>query len=96
MITLTTVETTEELEPSDSKNLAETSGQGEEGESTLFECRAKLHKLSEGKYNPIGLGIFKIKSGEKKRLLMRQEGNGNVVLVRIQYLAEGLEYESHK
>ena len=69
-----------------SKNLAESLGEGEEGEETVFEKRAKLYKLESGKFNAVGLGPIKLKrvKGEgkrKRRLLMRTDGNGAVILV---------------
>ena len=74
---------------SPSKNLAETVGVGEEDEETVLEQRGKLYQLDEGKYAMRGRGQFKVKrakAGEggkrKRRLLMRTDGGGNVVLVR--------------
>lgn len=78
--------TPEPIEPS--KNLAESVGAGEEGEDTVIEQRGKLYHLEEGKFGLVGLGQFKVKrakkgeSGKRKRrLLMRTDGGGNVVLV---------------
>lgn len=67
-----------------SVNLAEEGGAGEEGEDTLFQVRTKLHKLDNGKYVSVGLGQLKLKQNKetgKRRLLLRTDGNGNVVLV---------------
>lgn len=66
------------------KNLADTVGEGEEGEDTVAEQRGKLHKLEDGKYVVVGLGQFKLKSNKatgKRRLLMRADGSGSVILV---------------
>ncbi|WWD17421.1 hypothetical protein CI109_101862 [Kwoniella shandongensis] len=79
---------TSEGDATPSKNLAETAGAGEENEDTVVEQRGKLHSLEEGKFALKGLGQFKLKrskdgdaSGKKKRrLLMRTDGNGNVIL----------------
>ncbi|RXK40111.1 hypothetical protein M231_02568 [Tremella mesenterica] len=70
-----------------SKNLAETVGAGEEGEETIFEARAKLYRFTEGVQKLEGVGKFMLKSNTKegdgkgkKRLLMRTDGSGNVIL----------------
>ncbi|GMK58019.1 hypothetical protein CspeluHIS016_0500510 [Cutaneotrichosporon spelunceum] len=66
----------------ESKNLAETEGAGEEGETTVYEQRGKLFDLEGGKNTVVGLGQLKLKRGEdgKRRLLMRADGSGTVVL----------------
>lgn len=61
-------------------------GAGEEDETPVYTVRGKLLKLVEGKWNPLGLGYFKIKKHKetgKHRVLFRTEGNGHVVAVRI-------------
>ncbi|WVN88213.1 uncharacterized protein L203_103414 [Cryptococcus depauperatus CBS 7841] len=66
-----------------STNLATTAGAGEENEDTLYEVRGKLNKLEDGRYISEGLGIFKMKKekkGSRRRLLMRTDGNGNVIM----------------
>ncbi|WVQ67788.1 uncharacterized protein L199_005993 [Kwoniella botswanensis] len=71
----------ENAEPS--KNLAETTGAGEEDEDTIVEQRGKLNKLESGEFKLQGLGQFKLKrskDGKKRRLLMRTDGSGNVIL----------------
>ncbi|WVW83771.1 hypothetical protein I302_105792 [Kwoniella bestiolae CBS 10118] len=71
----------ENAEPS--KNLAETTGAGEENEDTIVEQRGKLNKLDNGEFKLQGLGQFKLKrskDGKKRRLLMRTDGSGNVIL----------------
>ncbi|ODO08059.1 hypothetical protein I350_03642 [Cryptococcus amylolentus CBS 6273] len=77
-------EASEETPGSPSKNLAETAGAGEENEDTVLEQRGKLSRLEDGKYELEGLGQFKLKKekaeGGKRRLLMRTDGNGNVIL----------------
>lgn len=50
----------------------------------MKEQRGKLHKLEDGKYTVVGLGQFKLKHNtktDKRRLLMRADGSGTVVLV---------------
>lgn len=76
-------EAPESSEPS--VNHAETGGAGEEDEETLYANRAKLYKLVNGSYEAIGLGALKLKKkteDNKRRLLMRTDGNGVVILVR--------------
>ncbi|WVQ72602.1 hypothetical protein IAR50_002160 [Cryptococcus sp. DSM 104548] len=77
-------EASEETPGSPSKNLAELAGAGEENEDTVLEQRGKLSRLEDGKYELEGLGQFKLKKekaeGGKRRLLMRTDGNGNVIL----------------
>ena len=78
--------TPEPVEPS--KNLAETDGPGEEEEDTVIEHRGKLYHLEAGNFALAGLGQFKVKRSKpevkekrKRRLLLRTDGGGNVVLV---------------
>ena len=77
----------DDAQPSEpSVNLAETSGVGEEGEETLKEVRAKLFKLVDGKFVVVGVGALKLKKkaeNNKRRLLLRTDGNGAVVLVSL-------------
>lgn len=59
------------------------SGEGEEGESTLFEVRAKFWRFASGKWEDLGVGIARVKrrsdSDEApRRLLVRNVGNGAV------------------
>ncbi|CAO1625669.1 unnamed protein product [Parajaminaea phylloscopi] len=59
------------------------SGEGEEGEATLFEVRAKFWRFAGGKWEDLGVGIARIKrqaDDEKasRRLLVRNVGNGAV------------------
>ncbi|WWC89455.1 uncharacterized protein L201_004379 [Kwoniella dendrophila CBS 6074] len=75
----------ENAEPS--KNLAETTGAGEENEDTIVEQRGKLNRLEGGEFKLEGLGQFKLKRSKeavdgkkRRRLLMRTDGSGNVVL----------------
>ncbi|WWC61765.1 uncharacterized protein I303_104350 [Kwoniella dejecticola CBS 10117] len=75
----------ENAEPS--KNLAETTGAGEENEDTLVEQRGKLNRLENGEFKLEGLGQFKLKRSKeavdgkkKRRLLMRTDGSGHVIL----------------
>ena len=74
---------TEPQEPS--KNLADSTGAGEEGEETVTETRAKLYRFADGAQKLEGLGVFRVKKSTKgdgkKRLLMRTDGGGNVILV---------------
>jgi nucleoporin NUP2 len=66
------------------KNLAEVAGAGEENEDTVLEQRGKLYRLENGKYEVVGLGVFKVKRSKddgKRRLLLRKDGSGHVALV---------------
>lgn len=66
------------------KNLAEVAGAGEENEDTVLEQRGKLYRLENGKYEVVGLGVFKVKRNKddgKRRLLLRKDGSGHVALV---------------
>jgi nucleoporin NUP2 len=59
-------------------------GEGEEDEDTVLEQRGKLYRLQNGKYEVVGLGVFKVKrskEGGKRRLLLRRDGSGHVILV---------------
>jgi nucleoporin NUP2 len=58
-------------------------GEGEENEDCLHEVRSKVWTLKEGKWADLGIGLFKIKkntSDGKKRVLVRNEGNGKVMV----------------
>lgn len=66
--------------------MASVAGAGEENEDTVIEQRGKLNRLEDGEYKLEGLGQFKLKrtkneEDRKRRLLMRTDGNGNVILV---------------
>ena len=65
------------------KNLAEAGGQGEEDEETVHQVRARLTKLEGGKWVVLGLGELRLKKAKdgKRRLLLRSDGGGNVILV---------------
>ncbi|BEI82171.1 hypothetical protein CcaverHIS002_0300390 [Cutaneotrichosporon cavernicola] len=66
----------------ETKNLADAEGAGEENETTVYEQRGKLYDLQGGKNTVVGLGQLKLKRAEdgKRRLLMRADGSGTVVL----------------
>ncbi|ORX36801.1 hypothetical protein BD324DRAFT_627208 [Kockovaella imperatae] len=69
-------------------NLANAVGAGEEDEETVYEKRTKLHQLVDGKYEVRGLGVIRLKRAKqvvdggkiKRRLLMRSDGGGAIVL----------------
>lgn len=50
----------------------------------MTEARAKLYRFADGAQKLEGLGMFKVKKSTKgdgkKRLLMRTDGGGNVIL----------------
>ncbi|WFD00031.1 hypothetical protein MYAM1_002777 [Malassezia yamatoensis] len=65
------------------ENTFTSSGQGEEDEETKHEVRAKIWKLDEGKWQDLGITVFRLKhnpSSNKTRVLARNAVNGNVVL----------------
>lgn len=71
----------EETAPSASALLG--SGEGEEGETTLFEVRAKFWRFTAGKWEDLGVGIARVKrrsddDSGSRRLLVRNAGNGAV------------------
>lgn len=61
-------------------------GQGEEGEETAFEVRAKIRKFVGGKWEDLGIGIARVKTRTDddgtaiRRLLVRNSGNGAVTV----------------
>ncbi|KAI3626886.1 hypothetical protein CBS14141_000887 [Malassezia furfur] len=66
-----------------SENTLTATGQGEEGEDTEHEVRAKIWKLEGGKWQDLGVTVFRIKKNQetgKCRVLARNAVNGNVVL----------------
>jgi hypothetical protein len=80
-------------------NLADQAGAGEENEETVIEQRGKLFLFEDGENISKGLGQFKVKRAKeaeggkrKRRLLMRVQGSGNVLLVR-DIAIYGLEYD---
>ncbi|WFD44468.1 hypothetical protein MPSI1_003136 [Malassezia psittaci] len=65
------------------ENTLTSSGQGEEEEETKHEVRAKIWKLDQGKWQDLGITVFRLKynpSFSKTRVLARNAVNGNVVL----------------
>ncbi|PWN26672.1 hypothetical protein BDZ90DRAFT_232804 [Jaminaea rosea] len=65
------------------------SGEGEEGETTVFEVRAKFWKFASAKWEDLGVGIARVKrpsstaadqGGSPRRLLVRNAGNGAVTV----------------
>ena len=59
-------------------------GQGEEDESSEHEVRAKAWKKEGDSWKDVGVGMLKLKRNNasgKRRMLMRSEGNGNVLIV---------------
>ena len=64
------------------RELIET-GAGEEGETTLWQSRCKLFRFeSNNTWNDLGVGLVKLnsKSDTQRRLLVRAEGTGKVLL----------------
>ena len=64
-------------------NALTSQGQGEEGETTSHEVRAKIWRLDGGQWQDMGVCILRIKTSKetsKSRVLARNAVNGNVVL----------------
>ncbi|UZJ53204.1 hypothetical protein CBS101457_002524 [Exobasidium rhododendri] len=58
-------------------------GEGEEDEDCLHEVRCKVWSLKDGQWVDLGIGLFKIKRNKgdgKKRVLVRNAGNGKVMV----------------
>lgn len=58
-------------------------GEGEEDEDSAHEVRCKIWSLESGKWNDLGIGNMKIKKHKtsgKRRVLVRNEGNGKVTV----------------
>jgi len=67
-------------------------GQGEEGEDTSHEVRAKIWRLDAGAWQDMGVSILRIKTAKdtcKSRVLARNAVNGHVVLNFVLY--QGLQ-----
>ncbi|KAJ1569773.1 hypothetical protein HK096_001885 [Nowakowskiella sp. JEL0078] len=64
-------------------NLTMMKGEGEESDDVIFESRAKVFQFKLSKWVPIGLGVLKVnqnKIDSKKRVLMRADSSGRVLL----------------
>ena len=78
-------------------NALTSQGQGEEGETTSHEVRAKIWRLDGGQWQDMGVCILRIKTSKetsKSRVLARNAVNGNVVLNFALY--EGLRVTCEK
>ena len=81
--TATAHDAEESAAPASSDNTLTSAGQGEEGEETKHEVRAKIWKLEGGQWQDLGVTVFRIKKSTdtgKCRVLARNAVNGNVVL----------------
>ncbi|KAF9101455.1 hypothetical protein BGX29_005608 [Mortierella sp. GBA35] len=67
----------------DTKSELADSREGEEGERTVYEVRAKLFGLEDGEHKDLGVGQFRVnehtESG-KRRMIMRTGGTGLITL----------------
>jgi len=58
-------------------------GEGEENEDTLVSTRAKAYRFKDGAWADLGTGFIKVKSDkatDSKRILMRSDAGGRVLL----------------
>ncbi|KDN41328.1 hypothetical protein K437DRAFT_178241 [Tilletiaria anomala UBC 951] len=58
-------------------------GEGEEDEDTQHEVRVKAWRKDGAAWKDVGVGMLRLKkkkSSDKRRMLMRSEGNGNVLI----------------
>jgi nucleoporin NUP2 len=88
---------------SPSKNLAQMEGVGEENEETVYEqrCKAFVFDSDKGEQKVVGLGQLKVKrerqedgEGQKKRrLLMRVDGGGGLLIVSLGCVISYLQVE---
>lgn len=81
----TTPQSTSQEETTDKPTSALLSGvgEGEEDEESLHEVRCKMWYLDQGKWNDLGIGSLKVKRNKttnKRRVLVRNEGNGKVTV----------------
>ncbi|KAG8861727.1 hypothetical protein FRB96_002685 [Tulasnella sp. 330] len=69
--------------PTAASDEGDQTGEGEENEDTLAKARAKLYRFKDGAWADMGTGHFKLKAHKEtgtKRVLMRNEGPGKVML----------------
>ncbi|KAG0266916.1 hypothetical protein BG011_000055 [Mortierella polycephala] len=69
--------------PDDTKSQLLESHVGEEGETTVFEVRAKLFAFEDGQHKDLGVGQFRVNENtetKKRRMIMRTGGTGMITL----------------
>ncbi|GJJ71355.1 hypothetical protein EMPS_03705 [Entomortierella parvispora] len=69
--------------PDDTKSELVDSREGEEGEETIFEVKAKLYAFQDGEHKDLGVGQFRINENtetKKRRMIMRTTGTGHLTL----------------
>ncbi|KAF9899331.1 hypothetical protein BX616_003095 [Lobosporangium transversale] len=69
--------------PDDTKSNLVDTREGEEGEITVFEVRAKLYSIVDGNLKDMGVGQFKVNENQeskRRRMIMRIGGTGSLVL----------------
>ncbi|KAG0048513.1 hypothetical protein BGZ83_006552 [Gryganskiella cystojenkinii] len=69
--------------PDDTKSELVDSREGEEGEETVYEVRAKLYGFQDGEHKDLGVGQFRINENtesKKRRMIMRTSGTGMLTL----------------
>ncbi|KAF9186186.1 hypothetical protein BGZ51_002195 [Haplosporangium sp. Z 767] len=69
--------------PDDTKSQLLENRVGEEGETTVFEIRAKLYAFEDGQHKDLGVGQFRVNENtetKKRRMIMRTGGTGIITL----------------
>ncbi|KAG0213265.1 hypothetical protein BGX28_004838 [Mortierella sp. GBA30] len=69
--------------PDDTKAQLVDTREGEEGEETVFEVRAKLYAATGSEYKDLGVGPFRVNENvetKKRRMIMRTGGTGQIAL----------------
>lgn len=69
--------------PDDTKSELVDSREGEEGEETVLEVKAKLFAFQNGEHKDLGVGQFRINENtetKKRRMIMRTTGTGHLTL----------------
>ncbi|KAF8925849.1 hypothetical protein EDD21DRAFT_372310 [Dissophora ornata] len=69
--------------PDDTKSQLVDTREGEEGESTVFEVRAKLYSFVNNEPKDLGVGQFRVNENsetKKRRMIMRTGGTGLITL----------------
>ncbi|KAI1317613.1 hypothetical protein EDD11_008183 [Mortierella claussenii] len=69
--------------PDDTKSELQDTREGEEGEETVHEVRAKLYSIVNGDTKDLGIGQFRVNENtdtKKRRMIMRIGGTGYLIL----------------
>jgi len=69
--------------PDDTKSQLVDNREGEEGEETVFEVRARLYGVVNGENKDLGVGQFRVNENmntKRRRMIMRTGGTGLITL----------------